>query len=278
LSVKPAAKPEDPAVHDLPAVVLLDEREFTLGNPDRNPVIPLLLNGFHATNRYLYKEERSRLREFSVFCPKAFAGVQNLPARLAERCIPIELKCKLSTEKVEDWDWSFARTTAAPLIEWLKKWSELNFKTLLARAKLMAMTPSERFNVREREVVRPLLILAHLVGPKWLESVDASLQWLKLRSGVDTLTDGLKLLSDVRRVFNDHKNPPFIPTRDLVAELQQYESRPWVNWNSRNPGTPMANLLRPFGIRPTHRRIDEKSGLKVYCYEDFQDAWHRYEV
>lgn len=275
LTAKPAASPDKPAAHELPSVVFLDDREFTLGNSNRNPIIPFLLNGFRPDTSYLYQHERSSLREFSVFCPKVFAGVETLPSALAERCIPIDLKRKLSSEKVADWSWSYARTTAAPLLDWLKRWSELNMKTLAARAQLMAMTPSDRFNVREREFVRPLLILAHLVEGKWLDNLNASLQWLKLRSGRDTATHGLQLLTDLRYVFNERQNPVFISSRELVADLREYESRPWRDWG-KAPEFAMARLLRPFGVRPTPQRISEKQTIKVYCKDNLEEAWSRY--
>jgi hypothetical protein len=276
LTVKPAETPDKPSIHELPSAVFLDDREFTLGSSDNNAVISCLINGFRASNRYLYQHERSSVREFSVFCPKAFAGVAPLPRALAQRCIPVDLKRKLSSEKVEDFDLRFIRVTAQPLLDWLKAWSALNLDVLQGHARHYAMTPSERFNVYEAEFVRPLLVLAHLVEGKWLDNLHASLQWLKLRSATDTAPEGIQLLTDLRRIFDERKNPAFIPSLQLVEELKLFEHRPWATWKGSLPHK-IGRLLRPFGIRSTYQHTGDNSRyIKVYLQEDLKEAWERY--
>src|SRR5215472_19158427 len=97
LTLKPEQTPGQDPVLDLPAVVYLDNREFTVGRSDLRPIIPLLNSGVRAADRYLHQVDRSSLREVSTFCPKAFAGTASLPRALAQNCLPFPLQRRKAT-------------------------------------------------------------------------------------------------------------------------------------------------------------------------------------
>src|SRR5215471_19305035 len=127
LALKPAAPEVKERVHDLPSAVFLDDRDFSIGSSNRHPIVPFLNSGFRASSRYLYQLERSSIREFSVFCPKAFAGIEPLPRSLAECCLSIHLQRKKAADKVEPLDLSSAAVHAMPLLDWIREWCGENF-------------------------------------------------------------------------------------------------------------------------------------------------------
>jgi len=274
LTLKPEQPPGQHPVLDLPAVLYLDNREFTVGRSDLRPIIPLLNSGVRAADRYLHQVDRSSLREVSTFCPKAFAGTASLPRALAQNCLPFPLQRRKATEKVEPLSGT-AALAAKPLVAWMQHWADENFKLLAARASTYAMEPSEHLTPRERELGKPLLIIAHAIGGKWLENVGASLQWLYIRRDPDTLNESLQLLTDLRSVFSENNNPPWIATRDLVSDLRQFENRNWIGWGGA-PEFSMAQLLRPFGVSSSAQRINSDSVIKVYRCADLEEAWSRY--
>jgi len=274
LALKPAAPEVKERVHDLPSAVFLDDREFTIGSSNRHPIVPFLNSGFRASNRYLYQLERSSIREFSVFCPKAFAGDEPLPGSLASRCIPIRLQRKKDSEKVEPLDFSRASLDAAPLTAWMDQWSKENFKTLAARAHRYAME-HERGTLRQRELAKPLLLIADCIGGSWLQNVSNSLLWLAPSLDPDGLDQRLQLLTDLRQAFQMNSSPAYIATRDLIPYLRQLEYRSWSKWG-RGSAHELASLLRPFGICSKDQRISPNSVIKVYFQEDLENAWSRY--
>jgi len=274
LTLKPEQTPGEGPSLDLPPVVFLDKREFTIGSSDRHPVIPFLNSGVRAADRYLHQVDPSSLLEVSTFCPKVFAGVAPLPRALAENCLPLPLQRRKATEKVQQFERSTA-SAARPLILWMEQWSKENSSRLAAMAATYAMEPSERLTSRERELGKPLLLIAHLIGGKWLENVSASLQWLYVRRDPDALNEGLQLLSDLRRFFGENNNPAWIATRDLVPYLRGLENRNWEGWG-RAPEFARARILRPFGVSPDPQRISSDSVIKVYRCADLEDAWSRY--
>jgi len=274
LTARPEQSPGQEPVLDLPAAVFLDNREFTIGNSENHPIIPLLNSGVRAADRYLHQFDRSSLREVSTFCPKVFAGTTTLPRALAQNCLPLPLQRRKTTEKVEQLSGT-AVLYAKPLIAWMQRWAEENFKMLAARASTYAMEPSERLTPRERELGKPLLILAHAIGGKWLDNVSASLQWLYIPRDPDTVNEGLQLLTDLRRAFSENSNPAWISSRDLIPYLRGLENRNWIAWGGA-PEFSMARLLRPFGVSSSPQRISSDSVLKVYRCADLEEAWSRY--
>ena len=275
LALKPAEGPGQERSQDVPSAVFLDDREFTIGSSDRRPIVPFLNSGSRASDRYLYQVERSSVGEFSVFCPKAFAGVEPLPRSLAARCLFIQFQRKKATEKVEPLDLQSAAHSAKPLIAWMQQWSAENCKRLAARAHLWSMELSPAVTAIQQELAKPLLLIADCVGGKWLENVSNSFRWLFLDRDVNALSDGLLLLADLRGVFQEFSNPAYLATRDLVPCLRGLDYRPWNQWG-KAPEFYLSQLLRPFGVSSKPQRINPDSVIKVYRCQDLEEAWARY--
>jgi hypothetical protein len=85
--------------------LLLDETDtlFCKGNDDRGEFLRSLLNaGFERgaqVPRCVNKGEE--IKEYAVFCPKAFAGIGSLPDTVTDRCVPIRLRKKRRDEKTK---------------------------------------------------------------------------------------------------------------------------------------------------------------------------------
>jgi hypothetical protein len=89
LSLKPNPDaPKGEPVQDLPSAVLLDDCEATLGASSRNALVSLLKIGVYSELRYFSPAKSHFLREFTVFCPKAFAGTGRCRARFPNSAFP----------------------------------------------------------------------------------------------------------------------------------------------------------------------------------------------
>jgi Protein of unknown function (DUF3631) len=130
------------------------------------------------------------------------------------------------------------------------------------------------------EVWRPLLAIAELDGESW--AARARRAALALAAGDDDDRSlGLVLLADCRTVF-DQQQVERIATQDLISHLGALDESPWAEWWLDAMGEPLksaprklAQRLRPYGIRSTNVRTDEKI-VKGYRREDFLDAWERF--
>ena len=276
LALKPAeVAGQDPA-QNLPRAVFLDDREFTIGHSDRHPIIPFLNRGIRASDRYLYQPERASLREFSVFCPKAFAGTDPLPMALARRCLHIRLARKKSSDKIERLKPNYTPTDASPLIEWMKQWSLQKSEYFAARDSLVVMPLSTPFTLDEREIFRPLYIMAEHIGLSWFDAIDKALKSISMAGDPDPCTEGLQLLRDLRQRFEADNNPPWLATSELIRYLQSLDYRSWWKWD-KSPANEMSNLLRPFGVSSSQQRVPgQHVNLRGYRCVDLEDAWSRY--
>jgi hypothetical protein len=131
-------------------------------------------------------------------------------------------------------------------------------------------------------VWRPLLAIATLAGERWLEQARRAAAALCTRETSDEPSLGLLLLGDVRTVFAE-RSADRLATVDLIRSLAELEESPWGEWwidartdepNQRGSRR-FAQLLRPYGIRPTVLRIGSTTP-RGYKREAFVDAWDRF--
>jgi hypothetical protein len=95
---------------------------------------------------------------------------------------------------------------------------------------------------------------------------------------------GVKLLSDIRQVFDSAKSDK-IATQELLKALVDRETdAPWASWweadlkngNTRGPAQKLAKLLGAYKIKPDVIRLPDGSTPRGYRIEQFCQAWKRY--
>jgi len=84
-----------------------------------------------------------------------------------------------------------------------------------------------------------------------------------------------ELLCDLRVIFLNKKDPEYLSTKDLLAELARREYRPWSSWGGRS-GKKLSNMLRPHGINPTEFHPEKGEHFMGYRFKSLKDAWDRY--
>jgi hypothetical protein len=216
-------------------------------------------------------------RDFHVFCPKALAGIGNLPETVADRCLPIELRRKLPTETVE----RLREKTVAPDVAGLKKrladWIERKRPNLVlyANCKVAPELPEE-LNDRQRDGAEPLLAIADAAGGSWPERARSALVELYTGAAAEDRSLRTLLLRDIRSIFDESPRDR-LPSADILERLNKIEESPWSEWRGK-PLTAhgLSKLLKPFDITPKNIRFDDAPQAKGYDRESFTDAWDRY--
>lgn len=208
------------------------------------------------------------LTDFSVFCPKAVAGIGRLPDTIADRSIPIRLTRKAPGEQADRFRRREADAIAEPLREALTEWAAAA-DTMLADAR--PLVPAE-LDDRAEEAWEPLLAIAELAGGDWPARARAAAVELSTGEGREEDEAGLRLLADIRSVFSAEK----ISTVSLIEKLCEDDEAGWGDWFGA-PIKPRAlgRLLGQFGIKSRNVRVDE-GVVKGYHRSDFEDAWKRY--
>jgi putative DNA primase/helicase len=134
------------------------------------------------------------------------------------------------------------------------------------------MPPS--LNDRESDFWEPLLVLADVVGGGWPE---------RARQVAVGLTNSARennpissLLLDIWIQFlNVHADRLF--SRTIVAGLNRYEDRPWMQLKNAKEITELwlAKRLQPYGIRSRTLWIGQEHA-RGYFEKDFRNLFHRY--
>ena len=122
----------------------------------------------------------------------------------------------------------------------------------------------------------PLLAIADAAGRDWPQRARLAALALSCRDVRDDDSLGVKLLADIRTVFEE-RGVDRLSSAELLASLNAIEESPWGDFKGKPLDTRrLARLLRPYGIKPGTIRLADGQTPKGYVAEAFADAWSRY--
>jgi 5S rRNA maturation endonuclease (ribonuclease M5) len=212
-------------------------------------------------------------KDFSTFCPKAIAGIGNLPDTIADRCVPIRLKRAARGEHVERFRRRDVEGEAAGLRGQLEAWLTATVGSLRnARPGL-----PDSLTDRQQDGAEPLLAIADLAGGEWPAVARQALVELYSEAQAAGESIGVRLLVDIRGIYQK-RDVDRLPSTELATALAEIETSPWGEWGKAGKPLTAAKLacqLSRYKIVPHNIRITDKI-LKGYELEDFRDAFERY--
>lgn len=211
-------------------------------------------------------------KDFETFCPKAIAGIGQLPDTVADRSIPIRLKRKAPSEAVERFRRRNVLGQANEIRERIPAWVSGHLKVLAAARPELPDT----LNDRQQDSVEPLLAIVDEAGSDWPERLRKAVVEIFGGESSEDQSIRVRLLADVRTVF-DTSRAEKLTSMDLLSKLADVETSPWGDWRHGKPlnAVGLAHLLKPFGICPRTIRVDGATP-KGYLRDSFLDAWERY--
>ena len=212
-------------------------------------------------------------KDFSTFCPKAIAGIGNLPDTVADRSVPIRLKRAKRGEHVERFRRRDVQAESAGLRGRLEAWTAVTVENLRAARPALP----DALTDRQQDGAEPLLAIADLAGGEWPETARMALVELCGQAQADDQSVGVRLLADIRGIFQG-RDVDRIPSAELAAALAEIETSPWGEWGKAGKpltAAKLARLLARFVITPHSVRVDDKTP-KGYELHDFRDAFERY--
>jgi hypothetical protein len=254
--------------------LLLDETDTAFGgDKDYAETLRGVLNsGFRASGFYSRcVGSTHEVHDFPTFCAKAIAGIGRLPDTAESRSIPIRLKKKSPSERVERKRERVVIAETEPLRARINGWAE-TIDEPLARFELAAL---EELPDRAMDIWEPLLGIARLAGDQWFGRATKAAVALSGRGVVEDESLGVRLLADIKAVFVA-KDAEHIFSAAMVEALLEFEESPWADWHGRPISKhALARLLKRYDIRPRKVRIGDLVA-NGYRREDFEDTWGRY--
>lgn len=256
--------------------LLIDEADTFIR--DKTEMVGLINAGFEKGGR-VFRVETDKKGEhttqgYEVYGPKVLAGIaleRHLPDPTISRGIQIPMKRKTREDKVE-------RLRGADPSEFAKLRRGFLRFVIDHRNQLSSINLDlpEKLSDRQQDCWEALLIIAHLLGREWYEkAIEAALT-------ICTETDPPKsssnqLLEDIRVVLAERQGA-YIPSTDLLQELNENEDMDWKRYNHGQPLTPrqLAKLLGPYGIKPKTVRMDRNNTPKGYEVAQMHAVFDRY--
>lgn len=256
--------------------LLIDEVDAIFGktNSDSAEGIRQVLNSGYRKDKKARRcvPPSHQVVAFDVYCPKATAGLNELPNTIAHRSIPIAMKPPRPDDVYEDLDVEEVADEAEILRMNLQAWADMAEDAL--RDRRLKPAKLDGLDARANEIWRILFRIADLAGGDWPERARAAALEL---SGSERrhkqASTAVRLLGHIREVFVEER----MFCSDLVAALNADEEMPYGGW-SNGAGISTRELgkkLAPYGLIAKKIRIGE-SRANGYERRQFADAWSRY--
>lgn len=254
--------------------ILFDEIDTVFGPKAKdNEEIRGMLNAGHRRSgmagRCVIKGNKQVTEEIPAYCAVALAGLGTVPDTILSRTIAIRMRRRSPEEAVTPFRRRVHGPDAEALRDELAAWGEY------LGPSMDGIWPEMPDGIvdRDADVWEPLLACADRAGGDWPELARVAAVTLVTDSKRKAPSLGLRLLTDLRKVFEGHEQ---LPTITILEDLQALEESPWSDLRGKPlDARGLSRMLGDYDISSTTIRMKTKT-LKGYRREDLHDAWHRY--
>ncbi len=254
--------------------ILFDEIDTVFGPKAKdNEEIRGFLNAGHrrgaTAGRCVMRGKTVETEEVEAFCAVAMAGLGFVPDTVQSRSIMIRMRRRGPGEQVESFRRRLHEAEGFKLRDACAAWAEHNEATL---AGCYPDMPPE-IRDRDADVWEPLIAIADLAGGDWPARARVAAVALVADAKRKPPSLGVRLLSDIRKVFG---NDDQLPTELLLEGLRTLDEAPWGDLKGKPiDARTLSRMLGDYDIKSTTIRIGSQTP-KGYRRCDLHDAWQRY--
>jgi hypothetical protein len=258
--------------------LLIDEAQVLRDRTERSAALHDLLAAGHVRGRPAYRVAKAgegfRLESYDAFGFKALALIGELTDILADRSIRIRMHRRAPHEPVERFRRLRVKTETEPLRRRLEAWALANEARV--REVYQGVEPPAWMNDRAADNWSALWAVVEVAAPSRLPDLEAAARALEGDdSGLDRESLGVRLLSDLRRVFEE-RQADWLRTETLLEDLRADPEAPWAGWKGRGlTAHGLARILRRYGVQPEQRRVGDQV-VRGYSEAALRDVWSRY--
>jgi hypothetical protein len=255
--------------------ILYDEIDavFNVRGGEKTEEIRAFINAGHrrgaTSGRCVVRGKTVEIEELPAYCAVALAGIGNLPATILTRSVIVRMQRRAPSEKVEPYRRRLHESEGHELRTRLAEWAGANVAA--------GVYPEMPHGVEDRaaDVWEPLLTVADAAGGMWPCRARVAAVSLVSLSATSSASLGLRLLEDLRTVFNGKDK---LSTETILAELCKLEESVWADLRGKPLNARgLAGFLHPYGIKSKQIRVSKDGPtLKGYDRADLHDAFSRY--
>jgi putative DNA primase/helicase len=251
---------------------VLDEADTSLSN---NEDLKEVINSGWTRGQSVIRcdPETNDPRAYPTFCPKAIGMKgRKLPDTTLSRCVIIEMKRKLPTETVMDFN-HLDDPELASLRGQLARWADDNGPALSSAAP--EIPPG--FHNRKRANWKLLLAIAEAAGGDWKKLAAQTARSIEKVKATFETSIGVQLLSNIKKLFESN-GQDCMTSQQMVADLIADPEHPWAEYRNGRPLSQkqLANPLNGYGI---YSETIHPAGLphaKGYRPDQFTELFDRY--
>lgn len=269
VNISPAALVR--SIGDDPPTLMIDEADAIFGTKkaaDNHEDLRGIVNAGHQRNRpYIRWDITTRSPEHCpTFAMAALAAIGRLPDTIMDRSVVIRMRRRGIGERVRP----FRTRRDVPALHGLRdrvsEWVRANLD------ELADAEPDMPLEDRAADTWESLIAVADLAGGDWpARARRAALKLVAEENEADVEASlGARLLADIRELYSSF-TIGFMTSTELVTRLRALPDAPWsdIELTTRK----LADLLRPYGVRPGHNTAKTARGYRL---EEFYDAFGRY--
>lgn len=252
--------------------LFLDEVD-TIYSGSKNEELRGVLNSGYKHNGTIARVDNSSedgFRDYSTFCPKVLAGIDNgqVPNTVIDRSITIRM-VKAKPGDIKPFYSEDVEELAADLIEEIQTWVAANSDALADRSNRPEALPG--LSDRQNDIIRPLLTIADRI-PGWGKR--ARVAFLRVFSDADTpLTPQAQALATVRDYMVAHDLERISSAR--IAELTGLNGKQIGAWFSAFGAKPSTYVFANVPVEAL--ATGQKPGTqKGYIMAKLTDAFAQY--
>ena len=264
-------------IEELHPTLLIDETEPLRGKHERSDYLNAVFNsGNRRSARVPRCEAQGKGKgyvvvEYSVFSPKGFACIGNLPETISDRaiCFSMQKRSKID-RRLGPFVEELVEERATPLHARIIALIECRLEEIRAAYRPALLSVVEFLPDRDADSWAPLFALLAVIDSSRVAELKECALGLTSSKIVDAQEDNvaLRLLGDMRSVWPTDE--PKIFTEEIIKRLRGIEDGHWVS-DEKFSARRMAKILRPFKIAPRGVQIGN-TNLKGYYREEFQNA------
>lgn len=254
--------------------ILFDEIDTVFGPKAKdNEEIRGLLNAGHrrgaVAGRCVVRGKTVETEEIPAYCAVALAGLGGLPDTILSRSVIIRMRRRAPGERVEQFRRRLHEADGHELRDRLSVWAE----SVGYRIGDPWPQMPDGIEDRDADVWEALLAIADLAAGHWPQTARVAAVALVADSKESTPSLGVRLLADLRDIFNGHD---VLSTETILEKLNALEEAPWGDLRGHELNARgLAQRLRPYDVTSTNVRIGDQV-VKGYRSEDLWDSWERY--
>jgi hypothetical protein len=221
---------------------------------------------------------KHEVQEFKVYCAVALAGLGDLPDTIMSRAIILRMRRRAPQEPIEPFRSRIQESEGHELRDRLAAWA-LSVGSVAGKA-WPELPPG--IVDRPAEVWEPLIAIADAAGGEWPALARTACVELCRVAEDRRASLGIRLLSDLRIIFERAGNPEALHTETVVDRLVNGDDNgldadaPWGDLHGKPLAKRgLASMLARYNVRPTKVTVGGRS-LQGYRREHLWDAWTRY--